>query len=198
MGWELSGRWIEVCSCKMCCPCNFGPAEPTQGWCSGSLVIEVERGNADGTDLSGARLALSMELPGDFMGGIDRARLYLDESLSEKQRSALEAIFLGKKGGVWEPMQAAIKEWVPSQVARIEVSTEERPSFKVGNVGQGTFERMKTEDGRQAKMIDAPLTGAFQISTQELAMATARWSDPALRQWESGGYAAVVPFSWKV
>lgn len=161
-------------------------------------MIEVERGNADGTDLSGARLALSMELPGDFMGGIDRARLYLDESLSEKQRSALEAIFLGKKGGVWEPMQAAIKEWVPSQVARIEVSTEERPSFKVGNVGQGTFERMKTEDGRQAKMIDAPLTGAFQISTQELAMATARWSDPALRQWESGGYAAVVPFSWKV
>ena len=198
MAWQLSGRWVEMCSCKMYCPCNLGPAEPTHGWCSASLMIDIERGNADGTDLSGAKLALSAQLPGDFMGGMDLAKLYFDERLSKDQQGALEAIFQGKKGGVWEPMSAVIKKWLPSQVAAIEINTGDKPSFKVGNVGQGTLERMKTEDGKQAKVIDAPMSAGFQVSTQELAMATGKWSDPALRQWESSGNGAVVPFSWKV
>ncbi len=197
MGWELSGRWIEVCSCKMYCRCNLGPAEPDQGWCSASLIFDVDKGNADGVDLSGAKVAFSAQLPGDFLGGMDLARLYVDESLSQDQRRELEAIFTGKKGGVWEPMSAAIKQWLPAKAAKIEVSTGANPSFKVGNIGQGTLQRMKTEDGKQAVVVDAPLSGAFSVSTQELALANgSSWNDPDLRKWESLGNGAVVAFNW--
>lgn len=198
MGWQMSGRWVEMCSCKMYCRCNFGPAEPDQGWCSGTLAFEIERGNSDGVDLSGAKAALSIQLPGDFMGGMDLARLYLDESLSDDQRRELEAIFTGKKGGVWEPMSAAIKKWLPAKVAKVDVNTGGEPSFKVGDVGHGKLQRLKTPDGKQSVVANAPLDAAFAIETQELGTAEGGWSDPDLRTWKSLGYGAVVPFSWKV
>jgi len=198
MAWQMSGRWVEMCSCRIYCPCNLGPAEPDQGWCSAALAFEVERGNSDGVNLSGARVVLSAQLPGDFMGGMDLARLYLDESLSADQRRELEAIFMGKKGGVWEPMSAAIKEWLPSKVTKIELKTGDEPSFKVGDFGHGKLQRLKAPDGKQAVVMNAPLGAAFEADTQELGMAEGGWSDPDLRTWESWGNGAVVPFSWKV
>jgi hypothetical protein len=148
-------------------------------------------------DLSGVKAALAFDLPGDFFGGIDVARLYIDESTSADQRRELEAIFTGKKGGVWENLGAAISKWLPVQVTRIDIEAGDKPSFKVGGVGQGTFERVKTEDGKQAKLLNAPVVAAFQIDTIELARADgSRWSDPDLRQWESLGFGAIEPFSW--
>jgi len=199
MTWEMSGRWIEMCSCRIYCPCNLGPAEPDQGWCSVALAFDMERGRSDGVDLGGAKMVLSAELPGDFMGGMDLARLYLDESLSGDQRREIEAIFMGKKGGVWEPMSAAIKQWLPAKVAKIELHAGDEPSFKVGDFGHGKLQRLKTPDGKQAVVVNAPtLSPAFEVDTQELGLAEGRWNDPDMRQWESWGNGAVVPFSWKV
>lgn len=199
MAWNLGGRWLEVCSCKMYCRCNLGPAEPDQGWCSGSIVFAIENGSSDGIDLSGSKVALSFQLPGDFLGGIDLARLYLDEGASDDQRRELEAIFTGKKGGVWEALGAGIKEWLPAQTAKIDVDTGDTPSFRVGDFGLGKLERMKDPNGKQAVVVNAPLGAAFDVEKQELVMGTGTsWSDPDLRPWKSLGYAAVVAFSWKV
>lgn len=196
MAWQMTGQWLEACSCKMICPCNMGPAEPTRGWCSAALVLDIERGNADGVDLGGTRVALGAELPGDFFGGIDKACLYIDERASPEQRRALEAILTGKQGGVWGPVASMIKEWLPTETARIELETGERPSATIGGVGQLTMERIKTEDGKQAKLVNAPVAAAFGTDTIELARADgSRWNDPKLRQWESGGYGGVIPFS---
>ncbi len=199
MGWQMSGRWIEACSCKMYCRCNFGPAEPDQGWCSASLIFDIASGSSDGVNLSGTKAALSAQLPGDFMGGMDLARIYLDESSSADQRRELEAILQGKKGGVWEGVAAGIRQWLPSKTAKIEINTGESPSFKVGDFGTGKLERMKTPDGKQATVVNAPLSGAFGVDTQELVLATgSSWSDADMRKWESLGNGAVVAFSWKV
>lgn len=196
MAWQMTGQWLEACSCKMICPCNMGPAEPTQGWCSAALVLDIERGNADGVDLSGAKAALAIELPGDFFGGIDKARLYIDEAASSDQRQALEAILTGKQGGVWGPVASMIKEWLPTQTTSIQLETGDRPSATIGQVGQVTMERVKTEAGQQAKLVNAPVAAAFGTDTIELARADgSRWSDPDQRSWESGGYGGVIPFS---
>src|SRR5687767_10890733 len=102
MAWMLRGTWYESCSCKMACRCNFGPAEPDQGWCSGVIAMDIGSGRSDDVDLAGTKAVLHAELPGDFLGGIDRAVLYLDEASSQEQRDELEAIFQGRRGGVWE------------------------------------------------------------------------------------------------
>ena len=108
MVWRVTGQLHEVCSCKMLCPCWFGPAEPDQGWCSGMLIFDVRQGEAEGIDLSGSKVVFAAEWPGDFWGGNGTARLYLDEAASADQQRELEAIFSGKKGGPLEPVVAGV------------------------------------------------------------------------------------------
>lgn len=196
MGWTLKGTWYESCSCKMVCRCNFGPAEPDQGWCSGVLGFTVESGESNGVDLGGTRLVLHAELPGDFLGGMDKAVLYLDEAGSQEQRDELEAIFQGKRGGVWEGVAGMIADFLPSRTAPVEVSDGEKPRVKVGDVVDIALERMRTEDGQQAVVVNAPLSAGFAVDTLELATATGGASDPDLRAWQTLGYGAAVPFDW--
>lgn len=196
MGWTLKGTWYESCSCKMVCRCNFGPAEPDQGWCSGVLAFTVESGESNGVDLAGTKLALHAELPGDFLGGMDKAVLYLDEAGSEEQRNELEAIFQGKRGGVWEGVAGMVAEFLPSKTVPVEVSGGESPRVKVGDVIDIALERMRTDDGKQAVVVNAPIAAGFAVDTMELATATGAASDPDLRSWETLGYGAAVPFDW--
>src|SRR5690242_8780420 len=98
MAWQLSGRSIEFCNCKMLCPCWLGPeGEPDQGWCGGALGFDIQRGSSDGVDLSGTKVALATEFPGNFFAGKGTARLYIGDSATTEQRRELEAILLGKK-----------------------------------------------------------------------------------------------------
>jgi hypothetical protein len=69
MNWHIKGQYIEACSCKMLCPCLFGPAEPDQGWCSGQLTFDIQDGGLDGIELRGRKVILVFDLPGDFVTG---------------------------------------------------------------------------------------------------------------------------------
>ena len=136
MAWTMKATFLESCSCAAVCPCLLGPAKPDQEWCSGVFGIDVTEGNSDGVDLTGAKIVLHFELPGDFLGGIDKAKLYLDPSLSEAQRAEIDAIFHGEKGGLWGGMREAIKEWLPSTVAAIAFGGTKAPGVTVEGFGQ--------------------------------------------------------------
>lgn len=197
MAWRIKATTYEACSCAMFCPCNFGPAEPTQGWCSAGLVFAVSEGESDGVDLAGSKVALQAELPGDFLGGIDKARLYLDDALSESQRTELEAIFHGNKGGLWEGMKEAIAQWLPSKVASIQISDGDSTRITVGTEAEFSLEALKTEDGKRTKVVDAMLPTQMGQGPLDLSISSgSRWSDPELRAWEGGGYGAVSTAEW--
>ena len=194
MAWSMKVRVLESCSCAQLCPCILGPAKPDQEWCSGVFGMEVVEGSADGVDLGGTKLVMHFELPGDFLGGIDKAKLYLDPSTSDAQRAALESIFHGEVGGLWGGMREAIGEWLPSSVAKIDVSFGDSPGVKVEGVGQVVLQPIKTEDGAPATISDAPVIRAFNMSSEHLAYAQGTsFSDPDLRSWESLGAGGVVP-----
>jgi hypothetical protein len=197
MAWCVTGEWIEACSCEMMCRCVLGPTEPDQGWCSASLVFGIRQGNSDGVDLANTKVAFALDLPGDFMGGNGTARVYIDEAANADQRRELEAIFTGKKGGVLEALSHAVAKWLPTQTTSIDFHTGDNPSATVGSVAQLKLQRLKTEAGRQTKVLDAPLFGAFQVESEDLARSDgSRWSDPEMRRWEAGGHGGVVGFNW--
>lgn len=196
MGYALRGTWYESCSCKMVCRCNFGPAEPDQGWCSAVLGFAVDSGQSNGVDLGGTRFVLHAELPGDFTGGMDKAKLYLDEAATPEQRAEIEAVFQGKRGGLWEGVAGMIKEWLPSTTAPVEVTGGEEPHVRVGDVLDITMARLRTEDGKQAKLVNAPIAAGFMVDTTELATAAGGASDPDLRAWQTLGYGGANPFDW--
>ena len=70
MAWQVSGRSLDLCSCKMWCPCWLGPEiEPDEGWCAHTFGFDIRRGNSDGVDLSGTIVAFTGEWPANFFLG---------------------------------------------------------------------------------------------------------------------------------
>jgi hypothetical protein len=197
MAWTLNVDLVESCSCAAVCPCILGPAQPDQGWCSAVFGIQVTEGNSDGVDLSGAKLVTHFELPGDFLGGIDKAKLYIDPSVSEEQRAQLDAIFHGEKGGLWGGMRENIKEWLPSTVAGIEFTNGSSPGVKVDGIGQVVLQPITTEDGTPAQISNTPVMDAFAMKSENLAFAKGTsFSDPDLRSWESLGQGGTTTAVW--
>jgi hypothetical protein len=100
--WEVSGDWFDLCKCNVPCPCNFGQA-PTYGDCAGILAWHINDGHY-GDDV---RLDdLNFIMVGSFKGNLwddtlrdSVAAFFFDERGNEKQREALQMIFMGKAGG---------------------------------------------------------------------------------------------------
>jgi len=197
MSWSITANIHESCSCAAMCPCVLGPAKPDQEWCSGAFGIEIASGNSDGVDLSGVKMALQFELPGDFISGIDKAKLYVDEAVSDEQRREIDSIFHGEKGGLWGGMKEAIGKWLPTAVAKVEMHDGDSPGTSIAGVGQITLQPIKTEAGQQTKIMGAPILAAFAMDEEDLAFAHGtKFSDPDLRAWESLGHGGVARAVW--
>jgi hypothetical protein len=192
MAWNIQADLLETCSCAALCPCVFGPAKPDQEWCSGIFAITVAKGESDGVDLSGVKMLVHFQLPGDFMGGIDKAKLYYDTSASDDQRRELDAIFHGERGGLWGGMSEAIGEWLPSAAVGVEITDGDSPTVRVEGIGEANLELVKTESGKQTTLSGAPVLEAFGIDTVNIARSNGtKFSDPDMRSWESLGSGTV-------
>ena len=149
MGWRATGQSIELCSCKLLCPCWLSPdVEPDQGWCSGAFVFEISEGTSDEVDLAGCKVAVGLEWPGNFWAGNGTARLYIDGATTAEQRRELEAIFGGQKGGpLATVLPAVITNVLPTQVTKIDIQWDDNPSITVGNVASLRLQPLKNQAG---------------------------------------------------
>lgn len=196
MAWRLSGQILEACSCQMVCPCNFGPANPDQGWCAGTLVFDIQQGNSDSVSLNGTKAAFAIDLPHDFAGGNATARFVIDEGANPNQRRELEAIFGGKKGGVFAAIGGLITKTLPTQYTRIAIQSGDNATVTVGNLGQLKLAKIKNDVGQQAKLENPPAFRAFGLPALELARGDGSyWADPEMRRWISGGAGSASPFT---
>src|SRR5205823_326108 len=52
MSWNLSGRYVETCSCDLMCPCNISfDHGATYDYCRATLCFDIEQGEIEGTDV---------------------------------------------------------------------------------------------------------------------------------------------------
>ena len=156
----------------------------------GEKTVEI------GRPLVGDPLA---DLPKDFLGGNGTVRIYVDDGADAAQVRELEAIFAGRKGGPGEVLGSLVTRWLPTQKANIAIHGGDNPSVSVGTVGQVTVKRISDDQGRVAKLVNAPVLGAIQVETLDLGRGDGtRFADPEMRSWVSGGHAGLSPFSWRV
>lgn len=103
--WQISGSYMEACSCDSVCPCPTSglAARPTKGSCDAGLVFHVERGKYGGTTLEGLSFAILLHTPGPMGQGNWTVGVIVDERASAPQREALTSIASGQGGG---PMAA--------------------------------------------------------------------------------------------
>jgi hypothetical protein len=196
--WQLSGQSLELCNCKMMCPCWLGPeGEIDQDFCGGVFAFDIQNGSSEGIDLGGTRVALAFEWPGNFFHGNGTARLYIGDSAKAEQIQQLDAIFTGKKGGPLEPVWGAVvSTWLPTQTTGITMEWGDSPTVRVGDFAEVNLTRLKGQTGESIKVQGAPAQLAFQLASMDLASSKgSRWADPERRAW-SGDSGTLHQFSW--
>ncbi len=98
MPYTLEGQLLEVCTCKVLCPCWIGE-DPDNGTCDGTLAWKVEKGDINGVDVSGLTICVLAHIPGNILEGNWRAVVYVDDRASPEQKQALLDVWTGKLGG---------------------------------------------------------------------------------------------------
>jgi hypothetical protein len=182
MAWRLGGQLIESCSCNMFCPCWFGVQElmiMDQGWCAGAIAFRIDEGEADGVDLGGRHVILTVDFPGPTLyDGNGTARVWLDEGTSDEQREQLEPIFHGEKGGPMEPIAGLMSTWLPTQAAPIDWSDDDDTiTVSVGEVGEVRSTLLRDPEGNKFTLRGGGFVGGFGYEEVELAPSGTRWND---------------------
>ncbi len=68
MAYHLEGRLLEVCNCRVLCPCWIGE-DPDFGTCDTIVSWHFDKGTINGVDVSGHTIALIAHVPGNILQG---------------------------------------------------------------------------------------------------------------------------------
>jgi hypothetical protein len=118
MTYHLEGRLLEVCDCRVLCPCWIGE-DPDNGACDSMMAYHFDKGEIGGIDVSGRTIAMVSHIPGNVLKGNFRAAIYVDDGASEAQQGAILDVYSGKQGGPVAEVAKLIGEVVSVERAPI-------------------------------------------------------------------------------
>ncbi len=98
MAYNLEGRLLEVCNCRVLCPCWIGE-DPDFGTCDTIVAWHFDKGKIEGVDVAGTTIALIAHVPGNILQGNWRAAVYVSDNATPKQEEAILKVYTGKLGG---------------------------------------------------------------------------------------------------
>ena len=157
MAFRIKGDYIATCECQLICPCAFdGPPTGKNGQCHGGSVFHIAEGNLDGTDLSGVNVGWLYNSPGQFTAGNLRMGCVVDEKATDDQAQAVEKIFRGQAGGVFEQLAPLISEWLGTERAPVSFEGGPNPSAKIGRNSLGV-ETITGPDGNPTVIKNAAM-----------------------------------------
>jgi hypothetical protein len=147
MAYHLEGRLLEVCDCRVLCPCWIGE-DPDNGTCDSVLAYHFDAGSIGDLDVGGRTLALVSHIPGNVLAGNFRVAVYLDDGASDAQRDALVNVFSGKLGGPVADFAKLVGEVVSVERAPITFNVHEgRGTLTIGDVSHAELEPYLGPDG---------------------------------------------------
>src|SRR5215469_14727629 len=134
MGYHLEGDLLEVCDCRVLCPCWIGE-DADNGTCDTILAYKMKKGMINGVDVTGLSLALMAHIPGNILKGNWRVAVFVDDRATNEQEEALLGVWSGKLGGPVADLAKFVGEIVAVQRASITFTLKEGAgTLKVGSV----------------------------------------------------------------
>jgi hypothetical protein len=122
MSWNLSGSYVETCSCELMCPCNLSfDHGATSDFCRVVLVFNIREGAVDGTEVAGRTEALVADTPKVMTEGNWRVGVFVDDAATDAQLDQLVRVFSGQVGGPMAGLAPLIGEMLGVERAPIEV-----------------------------------------------------------------------------
>jgi hypothetical protein len=133
MAYTIEGQLLEVCTCRVLCPCWIGE-DPDFGTCDGTLAWKIEKGTVNDVDVSGLSICLLAHIPGNILQGNWRVVVYVDENASAEQEQALLDVYTGKLGGPVADFAQLVGEVVAVERAAFSAEVSEgKGKLTIGN-----------------------------------------------------------------
>jgi hypothetical protein len=198
--WRIQGDILEVCSCNVTCPCNFG-GEPTKSPCDAVWGLRIQQGNYGNTRLNGLNVVLYFRIPGKVFDGNWTLGAYLDQRANQQQMEALGNNLGGKAGGMFAALGGLIGKALPPKQApiRFETIAGEHRVTVPGFIEAGS-ERIPNPMPGQPPM-DTKVTGLmvpiFGGTSNIRRSTTVKVTDPNLRFEYAGRSSVTAQFDLK-
>ncbi len=147
--WKIEGELVLNCNCTVFCPCvvSLGQHPPTEGSCKAWLAVRIDKGKWGQTSLKGVNVAMMLEIPGKMGDGDWRAKLYIDENVSNAQFGALKMIFTGQAGGTTGLFRMLVSTLYGIEKQPISFETKDRVRMvKVGDKIAGAVKPVEGKD----------------------------------------------------
>jgi hypothetical protein len=154
VAYHLEGRLLEVCNCRVLCPCWIGE-DPDFGTCDTIVSWHFDKGKINGVDVAGHTIALIAHVPGNILQGNWRAAVYLDDQVTPQQEEAILAVYTGKLGGPVADLVKLVGEVVSVEKVPIKFDVEGgRGTLKVGDAGYAELEPYQGATGKSTTLQD--------------------------------------------
>ena len=146
----MEGEFFENCSCDAVCPCTWSNmARPaTNEDCRFALAFQVERGEIEGTDVSGRTFVLVAQTPRMMPDGNWKLGVIIDDGASADQVAALGRVLGGELGGPPAAVGPLLGEFLGIEQLPITITNDgRRHHVQAGPAIDFSGERVVTEDG---------------------------------------------------
>jgi len=155
MAYDLKGSLLEVCTCKVICPCWVG-ADPDGGACVGTMAWHFDSGTINGIDVSGLTVGIVSHIPGNVLKGNWRVVVYIDNSASTEQEQALVSVYTGKQGGPVADLTALIGKVVAVERVPIEFRVRKNTgTLRIGDIMSAQLEPFQGATGDLVTLRDS-------------------------------------------
>ena len=198
MSWNLTGSYVETCSCELMCPCNLSLDHgATYDFCRVTLVFDIRAGEIEGTDIGGRKVAAIADTPKVMTEGNWRLGVFIDDEATDEQFDKLVQLFGGQLGGPMAALAPLIGEMLGIERAAFDIRDDGlRHSVRVGDAIDFEVEDIVpfgVQTGRPVRF-----DGMFHPVGSNLTMAEARRSriDAFGIRYEGKTGLSTSEFSW--
>ena len=154
MAYHLEGRLLEVCNCRVLCPCWIGE-DPDNGTCDTIVGWHFDKGDIEGVDVGGSTIVAIAHVPGNILQGNWRAAIYINDDASKAQEEAILKVYTGKLGGPVADLVALIGEVVSVERAPITFDVHGGSgTIKIGDVAYAELDPYMGATGGKTTLID--------------------------------------------
>jgi len=154
MAYHLEGRLLEVCNCRVLCPCWIGE-DPDNGTCDTIVSWHFDKGTIEGVDVTGTTIAVVAHVPGNILKGNWRAAVYVGDDATKQQEEALLKVYTGKLGGPVADLVKLIGEVV--SVERVPITFDVhggKGTIKIGDTAYAELEPYQGATGGATTLSD--------------------------------------------
>jgi hypothetical protein len=198
MAWNVEGTYFETCSCDVVCPCTVSLALGADyDRCRVTLVFNITKGEVEGTDVGGLKVAAIADTPKIMSEGQWRLGVFIDSAASDEQAEKLGGVFSGALGGPMAALGPLVSENLGVERAPIDVSEDGlRHGVRIGDAIEFEIEDVVSfgvESGEPARV-----SGIFHPAGSELNIAKATRSriDAFGIQYEGKSAFSTSRFAW--